>query len=217
MFQRIKARVYLSIQRKKFPTCAIHKSVAICRESYLGKHVALFTSVHVLNSNIGRFSYVQSDSEIVNSDIGPFCSISKSVLIGAVDHPTHEVSTSPIFYDNSQPLPLFLTQRRSQESNGPRTQVGADTWIGANCIIRSGVKIGVGAVIGASSVITRDVDPYSIVVGSPGREIGKRFEQSVMSQLISSRWWDLDERYLLKLSPFFNSPEVFLKQLEGLS
>ena len=216
MIDRIKARVYLSIMRRKFPTCVIHRGVSISEDSVLNEHVSLFSSVHVLSSQIGRFTYIQSSSEIIATDIGPFCSISKNVLVGAAEHPTNEVSTSPVFYDASQPLPLFLTSRKLIDSTSSRTSIGADTWVGANCVIRSGVSIGVGAVIGASSVITKDVEPYSIVVGTPGREVGKRFNPDVISQLLSSRWWDFDESILLRLSPYFSAPEEFLSQLKAL-
>jgi len=216
MIDQIKARVYLFLMRRKFPTCVIRRGVSISEDSVLHEHVSLFSSVHVLSSQIGRFTYVQSSSEIIGADIGPFCSISKNVLIGAAEHVTNEVSTSPVFYDASQPLPLFLTSRRMVESTKPRTSIGADTWIGANCVIRSGVSIGIGAIIGASSVITKDVEPYSIVVGAPGREVGKRFNQDVISQLLSSCWWDFDESILLRLSPHFSVPEEFLLQLKAL-
>jgi len=216
MINRVKTHVYLSLMRRKFPTCVIHHGVSISADSVLNEYVSLFSSVHVLGSQIGRFTYVQSSSEIIGADIGPFCSISKNVLVGAADHPTDEVSTSPVFYDASQPLPFFLTSRKLVESTSRRTSIGADTWIGANCVIRSGVSIGVGAVIGASSVITKDVEPYSIVVGAPGREVGKRFSQDVISQLLSSHWWDYDESILLRLSSYFSAPEDFLLQLKAL-
>lgn len=217
MINRMKERIFLSLMRRKFPTCVIHHGVSISADSVLNEYVSLFSSVHVLGSRIGRFTYVQSSSEIICTDIGPFCSISKNVLIGAAEHPTKEVSTSPVFYDASQPLPLFLTSRKLVDSRSRNTSIGADTWIGANCVIRSGVNIGVGAVIGASSVITKDVEPYSIVVGAPGREVGKRFERDVISQLLASQWWELDESSLLYLSSYFSTPEVFLQRVKELN
>jgi len=216
MIDRVKSLVYLYLMRRKFPSCKIHRGVSISSDSVLNEYVSLFSSVHVLRSQIGRFTYVQSFSEIIDTDIGPFCSISKNVLIGIAEHPINEISTSPIFYDAAQPLPLFLTSRKLVALTSRRTSIGADTWIGANCVIRSGVSIGVGAVIGASSVITKDVEPYSIVVGAPGREVGKRFNQDVISQLLSSHWWDLDESILLRLSSYFSAPEEFLLQLKAL-
>jgi acetyltransferase-like isoleucine patch superfamily enzyme len=216
MIKQVKRQIYLSLIRRKFPTCVIHPGVSISADSVLNEYVSLFSSVHVLGSRIGRFTYVQSSSEIICADIGPFCSISKNVLIGAAEHVTNEVSTSPVFYDASQPLPLFLTSRRMVESTKHRTSIGADTWIGTNCVIRSGVSIGIGAIIGASSVITKDVEPYSIVVGAPGREVGKRFNQDLIAQLLSSHWWDLDESILLRLSSYFSTPEEFLLQLKAL-
>ncbi len=52
--------------------------------------------------------------------------------------------------------------------------IGDDVWIGANCTITDGVKIGHGAVIGANSLVNKDVAPYAIVGGVPAKVIGNR-------------------------------------------
>lgn len=71
-----------------------------------------------------------------------------------------------------------------------KTSIGADCWIGAGANIVGGVTIGDGCVIGAGAVVTKDIEPYSIVVGIPGRVIKKRFTESVIEQLEKIKWWE---------------------------
>ena len=66
-------------------------------------------------------------------------------------------------------------------------------WIGINSTILPGVKIGYGAIVGAGSVVTKDVPPYAIVGGVPAKLIRKRFDEDVISRLVELRWWDWDK------------------------
>jgi len=66
-----------------------------------------------------------------------------------------------------------------------------DVWIGMDCIIMSGITIGNGSIIAAGSVVTSNVQPYSIVGGNPAKLIKKRFSKEIISDLINSKWWDL--------------------------
>ena len=68
--------------------------------------------------------------------------------------------------------------------------IGNDVWIGYRAAIMPGVTIGDGAIIGACSVVTRDVPPYSIVGGNPARIIRKRFDEQTIAQLQQLAWWD---------------------------
>ncbi|RIY00718.1 antibiotic acetyltransferase [Aureimonas flava] len=70
------------------------------------------------------------------------------------------------------------------------TMVGNDVWIGADALILPGVRIGDGAIVAASSVVSRDVAPYSIVAGNPAAERRLRFEPRVIERLLALRWWD---------------------------
>ena len=76
----------------------------------------------------------------------------------------------------------------------PRTKgdvvIGNDVWIGYEALILSGVRVGNGAVIAARSIVTRDVEPYSIVAGNPARHIRFRFDEAAVKALEEIAWWD---------------------------
>ncbi|MDD2932303.1 MAG: CatB-related O-acetyltransferase [Methylotenera sp.] len=200
--------------RKKFPNSVIYSGANVDPTCVLGEHSVLFQNVALMNSSLGAYSYVQSESVVCNTEIGKFCSIASGVNIGLVDHPMHMVSTSPVFYDNSQPLPKFLTNGRVFTEALPRTVIGADVWIGQGVMIKAGVKIGVGAVIGAGAVVTKDVAPYIIAAGNPCRQIRPRFSEDIISRLIASKWWALSDKQLEKLSCLFVDPVKLLDELE---
>ena len=76
------------------------------------------------------------------------------------------------------------------------TALGHDVWIGDNVCIRRGVKVGHGAVVGLGSVVTKNVEPYSIVVGNPAKPVKSRFTDEQISDLLDLEWWSLDLREL---------------------
>lgn len=67
-----------------------------------------------------------------------------------------------------------------------------DVWIGAKSTIMSGVKISNGAVVGACSVVTKDVPPYAIVAGNPARIVKYRFTPDQIEKLLDISWWNWD-------------------------
>ena len=71
--------------------------------------------------------------------------------------------------------------------------VGNDVWIGATSTIMSGITIGDGAIIGAGAIITKDVPPYAIVVGNPGKVVKYRFTEEQIELLLKISWWNWDE------------------------
>jgi serine acetyltransferase len=76
------------------------------------------------------------------------------------------------------------------------------------------LKIGVGSIIGAGSVVTKDIPPYSIAVGNPCKVIKFRFSEDIIKELISTNWWEYEDHKLNQLSKYFISSEKFLGILE---
>jgi len=201
---------------RKFPNSKIHFGVNMDKNSVISDNTVLFSNVVLQNANVGAYTYIQSSSVVLSANIGKFCSIASNVTIGLATHPTHMVSTSPIFYDNTQPLPFFFTEQKEFENIMRITYIESDVWIGQNVMIKSGVNIGVGAVIGAGSVVTKDVESYSIVAGVPAKHIRYRFEKDIREKLLASMWWTFDDVKIEKLSQYFKNPREMLEKLNEL-
>lgn len=151
-----------------------------------------------------RHSYCGYDCSILNCDVGAFCSISNFVSIGGVAHPLHFVSTSPVFLSHKDSVKTKFA--RHEYLPVLRTSIGHDVWIGERALIKAGVRIGHGAVIGMGSVVTKDVEPYAIVAGNPARFLRFRFDEIVVQGLLDLQWWNLPEAELEKLGSLFNDP-----------
>ncbi len=68
--------------------------------------------------------------------------------------------------------------------------IGHDAWIGANTIITPGcANIGIGAVVGAGSVVTKSIPDFAVVAGNPAKLIRFRFRDKLQQEIISSEWW----------------------------
>ena len=91
--------------------------------------------------------------------------------------------------------------------------VGSDVWVGSNAILGAGISIGNGAVIGANSVVTMNVDPFSVVAGNPARVIRYRFSQDLIERIEASKWWNLPLEQI-RLLPVTRVEEA-LRILEG--
>ena len=196
--------------RRRFPKSVIHGGAELDDESSLGPYAVLFPKTQLVASSFGAYAYMQSGSAAYNAIIGPYCSIAGRVVIGLAAHPTSMISSSPVFYDPTQPLPRFFAQESSFVGVLPRTVVGADVWIGQSVMIKAGVRIGVGAVIGAGSVVTRDIEPYQIAAGNPCRIIRPRFSADIAAALLESRWWECDAEMLVPLAGLFTDPRAFV-------
>lgn len=164
-----------------------------------------------IGSTMARHSFCGYDCEIANADIGPFVSIANHVAIGGGRHPVEWVGMSPVFYAGRDSVAKKFTEfeRRSPL----RTEIGADVWIGYRAIVMQGVRVGPGAVIGAGSVVTRDVEPYSICGGSPARHIRYRFDDELRRRLVESAWWDKPDSVLEQCAHAIRDPEAFLAEL----
>lgn len=214
MIRWIKNNIKFFLLKKRFPNSKIYFNAFIDENSQLGKNSVVFSNTVLINSSLGDYSYIQKKSEIIDTKIGKFCSIASDVTIGLANHPTNFISMSPVFYDSEQPLPFFFANEKNNIDTPLTTRIEADVWIGKNVIVKSGINIGVGAIIGAGAVVTKDVEPYSIVVGVPAKRIKYRFEKNLREDLLDSKWWECKDEDLLNLKQFFNEPKLFLAKLK---
>lgn len=162
----------------------------------VGKYNLIDRNSRIINSELGDFTYVAANCVIANTIIGKFCSIGPNVIMSPGKHPTSGfVSTHPSTYSNpSNLIKNFVEQ--SFFVYDQSISIGNDVWIGCNVTIIDGVKIHDGAVVAANSVVTKDVEAYSIVGGIPAKHIKNRFDDSQIDFLINYKWWDKSEDFI---------------------
>lgn len=121
-----------------------------------------------------------------NTTIGRYSSIARTAFAATLDHPTDFKGMHGFFFNSN----LGYTDRVREYSE---LRIGSDVWLGHNAIVTSNVReIGDGAVIGAGAVVFKDVPPYAIVVGNPGRVVRYRFPRETIASLIEEKWWERD-------------------------
>jgi acetyltransferase-like isoleucine patch superfamily enzyme len=162
----------------------------------------------------GAFSYINGRGRFTHVRIGRYCSIAEGVAVGYPEHPIDWLSTSPVQYMRPGWAGAVGDWKRTKHVTTKETEFGNDVWIGAGVFIRTGVTIGTGAVIGAHAVVTKDVPPYSVVVGNPGRIIKTRVPGDLIEPLLTSRWWEFSPVQLSGCP--FNDPKASLKFIQKL-
>jgi len=143
---------------------------------------------------IGEFSYFGGDiirrGSMNTITIGKYCSIANGVIFDSgFNHNMNFVSTYP--FNSNIPSCSHLTGHPICKGD---IIIGNDVWIGEDAIIMSGVTIGDGAVIAARSIVTKDVEPYSMVAGSSARIKKYRFTKPQIEYLLKIKWWDWDNK-----------------------
>lgn len=166
----------------------------------------------VVKSTFDKHSFCGYDCQINNCDIGAFCSISNNVVIGGGMHPYDWVGMSPVFYEGRDSVKAKFSTHKREASL--KTIIGHDVWIGEKVLIKQGVTIGHGSVIGMGSIVTKNVTPYTIVAGSPAREIKRRFDDEVIEKLLEIQWWNFDDKKLKEYAQYFTDPIKFIEKLE---
>lgn len=200
-FQKLKYGLARLLNRK--PRAVIH--------SVIDPTASVGNGAQLVSCTVGRYSYIYGSSA-AKTKIGAFCSIAAGCSIGGGSHPTDWVSTSPVFYKGKNVLKKNFAQSEYEEFR--ETVIGNDVWIGAKCLIKGGVTIGDGAVIGMGSVVTYDVPPYEIWAGNPARCIRKRFDEETVQKLLEMQWWLWDEEKIAKYGAAFQAPQQLLEALE---
>lgn len=157
-------------------------------------------------NKIGAFTYINDNAYIRAVDsIGRFCAIGPNLVVGMPEHSSKSLSAHIIFpyYDskwmenfcnyscnNEENINLIRKKQNEELSNRGLVTIGNDVWIGGNVVILRGVKIGDGAIIAAGAVVTKDVDPYTIVGGVPAKVIRTRFDKNTIKELMNLKWWE---------------------------
>ena len=135
--------------------------------------------------------------------IGKFCSIAcgTKFLFNCANHTLKSLSTYtfPLFYEEWELEKSNITTAWDNKGN---IVIGNDVWIGYEAVIMAGVHIGDGAIIAARAVVTKDVPPYTIVGGTPAKEIRKRFDAEVIEQLLIQKWWDWSTDQIHQCLPY---------------
>ncbi len=179
------------------------------RGSKIDKKARVSGKSQVVESEIGKYSYV-SGSRVIYTKIESFCSIADGCVIGGAAHPMEWVSSSPVFYSKKNIFKKCFAEKEFEEYR--ETQIGNDVWIGSNCLIKAGVKIGDGAVIGMGSVVTKDVPPYEVWAGNPAKKIKIRFDEKTIDTLLEMKWWDWTDERLKEYAPLFDAPEKMIEK-----
>lgn len=175
---------------------------------FMGKII----SDHITNPNIiaGKYSYYSGyyhghsfddcarylfpDRDDVDKlIIGSYCSIGSGasfIMAGNQGHRYDWVSSFPFFYMSEV---LNFSESKDGFQRAGDTLIGNDVWIGSEAMIMPGITIGHGAVIGSRALVTKDVEPYSIIGGNPAKLIKKRFSENHIALLLEMRWWDWED------------------------
>lgn len=130
--------------------------------------------------------------------IGKFCAIAKGVefIMNGANHRMNSVTTYQ-----------FNILGGGWEKSAPRidelplkgdTVIGNDVWIGQNVTLLPGVHIGDGCIIGANSVVAKDIPPFSVAVGNPCEVKRKRFDDELIEYLLELKWWDKSPDWISK-------------------
>ncbi|WP_417682851.1 type B chloramphenicol O-acetyltransferase [Roseibium sp.] len=189
------------------------------------KGVPLTEQVTNPNIKVGRYSYysgyyhghsfdecaryLMPDRDDVDKlIIGSFCSIGTGVsfvMAGNQGHRHDWITSFPFFYMDEEPA--FTDAINAYQPAGD-TVIGNDVWIGAEAMIMPGIKVGDGAVIGSRALVTKNVEPYTIVGGNPAKVIKQRFSDEEVEKLLEMKWWDWSQEQLKGAMPLLCSGDI---------
>lgn len=153
------------------------KSYCSFRVSRNNSHIAVMAGCVIdPRVRIGEYTYVGYGCHI-SGDVGRYCSIGNNVSIAPGHHPLDGLSTSS----------WLLSQEVDLRRRG--ISVGHDVWIGSGAVLLSGITVGTGAVIGANSVVTKNVNDHEVVAGVPAKHIRNRMSAQESKIVLEKKWW----------------------------
>ena len=149
--------------------------------------------------------------------IGKYCAIAPNLKIIGVNHDYNFPVIQNTFYKK-----MFNCKHPVDWNCNTRTKgkiiIGNDVWLAEDVLILSGVKIGDGCCVGARSVVTKDLPPYTICVGQPCKPIKKRYNDDIIQFLLKIKWWNWDKNKIQKNKKFFmqNLNKISLNKLKKI-
>lgn len=186
-------------------------------DTEFGRFVEIGRGSRLAHSTIGDYSYCDRYSDIANAEIAKFSNIASFTRIGATDHPMDKASLhhfhyrSNDYWDDAAPDEAWLAHRRTR-----RAVIGHDTWIGHGAMIKPEVTLGHGSVVASGAIVTRDVDPYTVVAGLPAKPVRARYAPGIADRMMALAWWDWSHDRLRATLKDFRalSAEDFLERYE---
>lgn len=205
----------------EYKTSVFLKNVVTSPNIFVGDYTYYDDAVNPteFEKNNILFNYPEFGDKLI---IGKFCAFASGTtfIMGSANHRMSSITTYPFnvfggaWQDNT---PDHLSQLPFKGD----TIIGNDVWIGRESVIMPGVKIGDGAIIAAYSVVTKDVEPYTLHGGNPAKYIKKRFDEQLISLLLKLKWWDFEPNKLVDFLPTLccsdlaQVKEIIIRQLNS--
>lgn len=197
----------------------VYKHVALTalwdNSTYFTPYTHVLQGSRLFKVTIGRYSRVGKHTQITNATIGNFTAIGSECIIGLGQHPTDYLSCHSIFYkkgnwgwhDDWVSYPDDFIENK-------HIIIGNDVWIGRRSMIMDGITIGDGSIIASGAVVTKDVEPYSIVGGVPAKVLKFRFSKEMIELLEKIQWWNYSDNELTSRIELFHIKNPSLVDLK---
>jgi acetyltransferase-like isoleucine patch superfamily enzyme len=216
--------------KKQYKKYLNRKKQKIFRNENLKNRVLISDSanLHYAKIDFGGLNQIASGTKIsgslkigFGSTIGLNCNLHGDIFIGnytqlggyigiyTSNHPTNYITT---FTSKS-----FLNGALKDNTQYGKVRIGSDVWIGHGAVILKDVTIGNGAVIAAGAIVTKDVPPFAIVGGNPGKIIKYRFSEDIITYLLKLEWWNRDELWISKNLKSFSKPIICIEDILEIS
>ncbi|NDP27996.1 MAG: CatB-related O-acetyltransferase [Flavobacterium sp.] len=197
----------------------VNSNAFINSKTVFGGQNVIHSNVNIINSNLGYATYIGKNSQLPNTEIGAYCSISNNVKVISDSHPTSKfVSTHPAFFSllrqsgfTYATKQLFNEKLYFDQKSKIYVKIGNDVWIGANVILLGGIEIADGAIIATGSLVSKNVQPYDIVGGVPAKVIRSRFNAEQIEIVNKFKWWNKSPKWIEMHSDLFIDIETFIE------
>ena len=181
----------------------------------ISREAAVYRGTKLVNTSIGKYSYISPNCEIVNTKIGNYTSIANGCAIGLGIHTNSYISTSPVFTQKYNGTGAQWINENCVNPLDFSIQIGNDVWIGARVIIVGNISIGDGAIVGTGAVVTKDIPPYAVVGGVPAKIIKYRFDEVIIDKLLNINWWNLPKNKLERNIKLFQKEYFSIEELNN--